>query len=473
MTTAPNDSDIEQKRSSGVAMHVEAASISEEHHAYLVARHGTACLEPLPEMDDTDPLNWPDHKSAFEDIAVDFDVTIEHASYLTSLVICIIGVAPLVWKPLSDRFGRRPIFLLSLLVSAVGNIGCAKSPSYGTMGLCRAITALFICPAAAVGSGVVSECFFRHQRARYMGIWTLMVTLGVPTAPLIFGFVSLRVGYRWIYWTLACVNAIQIILYIFLGYETRYIRSHDGIPASSNTSLFKFRRIDPKPFTFWDFIHPLALIARPAVLIPAVAYAMVFLFSSVLIAIEIPQLFVKYFHFNTQQVGLQNISIITGSVLGEQIGGFLSDQWMTRQRRHKPDTEPEFRLWLSHVGYALAIAGIIVFLVCLKQAGSTWNLSPLVGAAIAAGGNQIVTTVLITYAVDSYPQDSAAIGVFVNFVRQVWGFIGPFWFGSMITSVGLDGSAGIITGLIVSGSVLTTIFLQWMGPRWRRKNATC
>lgn len=144
-------------------------------------------------------------QSAFVDIAIDLHVSIQRASYLTSLVIAILGGAPLFWRPLSNRFGRRPIFLLSLIGSLVGNIGCAKSPSYGTMGLCRAITAFFISPAAALGSATVSETFFKRERARYMGIWTVMVTLGVPTAPFIFGFVAYRVGYRWIYWILACV----------------------------------------------------------------------------------------------------------------------------------------------------------------------------------------------------------------------------------------------------------------------------
>lgn len=147
-------------------------------------------------------------QSAFENISLDLDISIQQASYLTSLVIAVIGVAPLLWRPIMDRFGRRPIFLLSLLGSLIGNIGCAESHSYGTMGLCRAITGLFICPAAATGSAVVAECFFKHQRGRYMGIWTLMVTLGVPVAPFIFGFVALRVGYRWIYWVLACVSLL-------------------------------------------------------------------------------------------------------------------------------------------------------------------------------------------------------------------------------------------------------------------------
>ena len=143
---------------------------------------------------------------AYETIALDLGVSLQRVTYFTSLQIAIIGGAPLFWKPLTNRFGRRPIFLLSLIVSIVGNIGCAKSPSYATMAGFRAIVAFFISPAAAIGSAVVTETFFKRDRARYMGIWTLMVTLGVPIAPFIFGFVAYHVGYRWIYRILAMVK---------------------------------------------------------------------------------------------------------------------------------------------------------------------------------------------------------------------------------------------------------------------------
>lgn len=175
-------------------------------------------------------------QSAFIEIAEDLEVSVQRASYLTSLVIAILGGAPLFWRPLSHTYGRRPTFLVSLLCSLVGNIGCAVSPTYGTMGLCRAITAFFICPAASIGTAVVSETFFRNERARYMGVWTTMVTLGVPVAPLIFGFVAMRTGYRWIYWILAMVS----------------FRSHrPGIsadfPRPTVLSLFSTACLDPKP----------------------------------------------------------------------------------------------------------------------------------------------------------------------------------------------------------------------------------
>lgn len=374
-------------------------------------------------------------QSAFEDIAEDLDVSLTRASYLTSLVICILGVAPLFWRPLSDRFGRRPIFLISLICSLVGNIGCANSPTYATMGLCRAITAFFISPAAAIGSAVVAECFFKKERARYMGVWTLLVTLGVPAAPFLFGFIALRVGYRWIYYILAITNGVQFLLYLFLGPESRYMRAGvQHVGSNFKQKYLTFHRINPKPLGWIDFVQPLVFAARPPVLIAAVSYAMVFLFGSVLVTVEVPQLFGEKFHFNTQQLGLQFLAVIIGSVIGEQIGGLMSDWWISQKQRKLDKrntgekTEPEYRLWLSYGGFLLTICGVVVFLVRLEQAPDLhWNVTPLVGMAIGAGGVQIVTTVMITYSVDCYRDEAAGVGVFITFVRQIWGFIGPFW----------------------------------------------
>lgn len=420
-------------------------------------------------------------QSAFVNIAEDLSISIQTASYLTSLVIAVLGGAPLVWRPLAHIYGHRPVFMGSLICSLVGNIACAVSHSYGTMAFCRALTAFFISPAIAIGSGVVTEMFFKRDRGLYMGIWTTMVTLGVPIAPFLFGFVALRVGYRWIYYVLAIVNGVQLILYFFFGHESRYVPG-SGLNNDENTPSRKssgflgrylnFGRIDPTPLGAVDFIRPLFLVIRPCVIIPAAAYAMVFLWASILISIEIPQIFPESFGFNTQQVGLQNAAIIIGTVLGEQVGGPMSDAWMrlgskSNNARH---SHPEHRLWLSYIGFALALAGVVVFLVQLDHAVAKeeWNVTPLVGAAIAAAGNQIVTTVMITYAVDCYREEAASIGVFVTFVRQIWGFIGPFWFPQMIAKLGLTKSIGVPIAMVVGVSVVPTIIVQCFGSRWRK-----
>lgn len=109
-----------------------------------------------------------------------------------------------------------------------------------------------------------------------------------------------------------------------------------------------------------------------------------------------------------------------------------------RAKRTNNKAEPEFRLWLSYFGYALAIVGLIVFLVCTQDATTGhWIVSPVVGTGIAAAGSQIVTTVLVTYSIDCLPQEAASVGVFITFVRQIWGFLGPFWYDLLLEQFGM------------------------------------
>lgn len=179
----------------------EAGHLPQEHRDYLIKRHGTLDLDPIPSADPADPYNWPTWKKnanlvcvafhammttliasaiipAYENIAEEFDTSIHQASYLTSLQIAILGWAPLFWKPLSNHYGRRPVWFFSTLGALLFNVGCALSHSYSTMAICRAFTAFFISPAGSIGSGVVTETYFKRQRAQYMGVWTLLVTLG-------------------------------------------------------------------------------------------------------------------------------------------------------------------------------------------------------------------------------------------------------------------------------------------------------
>ncbi|CAK7235294.1 hypothetical protein SBRCBS47491_009244 [Sporothrix bragantina] len=473
----------------------EIESLSSEHRDYLIERHGTCELEPVPSMSTLDPLNWSKSKkimnlalvafhammatftaasiqSAFVNIAADLDIGMNQVSYLVSLVIAVLGGAPLFWRPIAKAYGCRPVFLISLFCSMICNIGCGLSHSYAAMCATRALVAFFISPAASIGSGVVSDMFFKHQRGRYMGAWTTMVTLGVPIAPFIFGFAVDRVGYRWIYWTLAITNFVQFVLYFFFGAETRYL---GAALAEEKTRgyfgrLLHFRRIDPTPIRVIDFISPLLMGRHLCILFPAISYAMVFLWASVMTSIEIPQVFPERYGFNSQQVGYQFAGIIIGTLLGEQIGGFMSDKWMWLARQRKgghTDAQPEFRLWISYIGHGLTICGVVVFLVQIAAIGNHWNITPIIGAAIAAAGNQIVTTVMITYAVDCYRAEAAGVGVFIIFVRQMWGFIGPFWFPELIEKVGMREAAAVASCMMVGVSIVPTMLLQWKGRSWR------
>jgi hypothetical protein len=55
--------DLEHANTHGTYLDpVEASHLSEEHRQYLLQRHGTLDLDPMPSMGDADPYNWPTWK---------------------------------------------------------------------------------------------------------------------------------------------------------------------------------------------------------------------------------------------------------------------------------------------------------------------------------------------------------------------------------------------------------------------------
>lgn len=42
--------------------HEEIAALSQEHRDYILQRHGSLDVDPVPAFGDADPYNWPDWK---------------------------------------------------------------------------------------------------------------------------------------------------------------------------------------------------------------------------------------------------------------------------------------------------------------------------------------------------------------------------------------------------------------------------
>lgn len=429
---------------------------------YLTSRHGTFDLDPMPSARDADPYNWPRGKKlgvlmvvafhcmvatlsmtalipAYSQLADEFGMTAHDCTYLTLVHIIVLGVAPLAWGPLATVYGRRPVFLVSLVMSVIGNVACGVSPNYGAIMFFRAFVAFFLSPAPVLSSAVVTDLFFRTERARGVGICTLMLSLGVPFGPFVFGFVIPRAGFRWIFWVLTIVNGVQFIAHFFLGHETLFIRNlnmsdeddFEERPRGFKTKFLEFKRFGSRPISKIDFLEPMAMTVCPSAILPALAQSVVFLFGSIFLVVEIPLQLEQKFHLSADQVSLQFLGMIIGCILAEPVGGLLSDVGMNLRRvaRHGDMCPPEFRLWLSYAGYCLILTGIPLFLVSTNNAVSgRWTVVPVVGTAIAAGGSQIAMTTLATYAIDCAVDDAVSVGILISLLRQTIAFIGPLWY---------------------------------------------
>ncbi|GKZ20314.1 hypothetical protein AbraCBS73388_005585 [Aspergillus brasiliensis] len=430
--------------------HVPVEQLSTSHREFLLAHHGTLDLVPLPTDSPNDPLNWPSWRKHVIILLVSF-----HA------MMCLFmgaGIIP-AYKEMAEEMG------VSL-----------QSATYFTsmqiimLGLSRLLVAFFISPAMALGPEVVTQIFFSAERGQKMGFWTLMVTLGPSLGPLLMSFVAFHVGWRWIFWIFTIINFVQFVLYLLLSPETS-LSAADPHPQESTLSFraryFRFHRLSQEPLKPADFFIPLTVARHHVIWVTTVAYSIIFNFAFVLLSVEIPQIYEINFHLNTQEVGLQFLGMIIGGIIGEQAAGPLGDFLMSSfaKRHNGQRAQPEYRLWLSYLGYATVIAGFLIwgFRTADDELQHHYEVSPIVGIGISSFGAQVITTSVFTYVVDCYPGESAEIGIFANVVRQVWGFIGPFWFPSMFRSVGIKGSAGIMVGVTVVASLLPIIGVQCFG----------
>ncbi|GFN15301.1 MFS transporter [Aspergillus tubingensis] len=404
---------------------------------------------------------------AVSSMAESYGVSLADASYLVSIQIVLLGIAPIFWIVITERYGRHYILIFSVLASMVCNIGGARCDSYASQMITRVLTAAFISPPIGIGSGVVAELSTPDEYARKVGWWVLMTILGTPAGPFIMGFVVQHIRVEFIFWIFAIINFLQAVAYICLGGETLRVTEPENDASKEKVSIFRGllpKRLDARPIRISDFVSPFRLAKDPRILIAALATAITFCYANIVFVVEMPLTFGEKFHLDAQQTGLQFIPIIIGCVIGEQVGGPMSDYFMKVYRKRKGRVYPADRLWLTYIGFLTIIAGQLVWGFQLERAKS-WNVTPCVGIAIASFGNQIQSTILTAYAIDTSPSGSASIGVLFNVIRLLYGFVGPFYFPYMFRALGFTGTAGLMSGIVVVSGIIPTLIVQVTSPR--------
>jgi MFS family permease len=85
------------------------------------------------------------------------------ASYQTTTVIVVVGVSPLLWGPLANVYGRRPVYILSTLIGVLGTIGTGIAKTWATLIVARVFSGLGVGAAMAIGPATVNDVFFLHE----------------------------------------------------------------------------------------------------------------------------------------------------------------------------------------------------------------------------------------------------------------------------------------------------------------------
>ena len=116
-----------------------------------------------------------------------------------SLYILGLAVAQLVFGPLSDRFGRRPVVLAGLALATIASTAAIFAVTIGGLIAARVAQSLGASTGQTIGRAIIRDLYERERAASMIGLVTSVVVFMPMIAPLIGGILDTLFGWEAIF----------------------------------------------------------------------------------------------------------------------------------------------------------------------------------------------------------------------------------------------------------------------------------
>ncbi len=144
-----------------------------------------------------------------------------------SLFLIFFAAGILVWGPVSEKYGRKPVLLTGLGLYVLGSVGCALSLNVTHLILARVVQAFGGGAAEAVATAMVKDMYTGRKRESVLAVVMAMVVVAPVVAPVLGAWLMTFMSWQAIFWTLVGVGAVALCLSLRLDetLEHRYTGS--------------------------------------------------------------------------------------------------------------------------------------------------------------------------------------------------------------------------------------------------------
>lgn len=195
-----------------------------------------------------------------------------------TITLYLVGLAigQLVYGPISDLFGRRPVLLFGLALFTLAGAVTAIAPNAGVLIGARVLQSIGGCGGLVLGRAIVRDQATAAGAAAQLALLTLVMSMAPAIAPVIGGYTTAWVGWRACFALLAVLGAAAWLLILLLLPETlegrgsargfrsmlhgslSLLRSRTfcgyAIGGSCTTTVF-YGFMSASPFIFHDLLH--------------------------------------------------------------------------------------------------------------------------------------------------------------------------------------------------------------------------
>ena len=136
---------------------------------------------------------------AIPGLAVKFQTDTASVQLTVSLYLMGLALAQLVFGPLSDRFGRRPVILAGLAIATIASTAAIFAAGIATLIAARLVQSLGASTGQTIGRAIIRDLYDREHAASMIGLVTSVVVLLPMVAPLIGGILDTLFGWESIF----------------------------------------------------------------------------------------------------------------------------------------------------------------------------------------------------------------------------------------------------------------------------------
>jgi len=97
--------------------------------------------------------------SAFVPLAKSMHISVVEASYQTTVPIVFAGVAPLIWSPIANVYGRRPIFICVTALGIAAHAASGAASTWSGILAARAFVGIGTSAGMGIGAAVVADLY--------------------------------------------------------------------------------------------------------------------------------------------------------------------------------------------------------------------------------------------------------------------------------------------------------------------------
>ncbi|MBN3726428.1 Bcr/CflA family multidrug efflux MFS transporter [Burkholderia sp. Ac-20379] len=307
----------------------------------------------------------------------------------------------LLYGPLSDSLGRRPVLLGGIMLFTVAGAGCFVAPSVDALIVLRFVQALGAGAASVLSRAIARDAHEPTDAAKVLSMVAIVTSVGPLLAPLIGGQILRFAGWRTIFVVLALFG-VGCTIAAFLKVPETWPKEkrHSSAIFSSFAS---YGRILADPIA-WGYM-----------LCGGMAFASLLTYIT-----ATPFVYIEYFHVSAQHYGL----LFGMNILGVMIGNFINTRLVARVG--------SMRL-ISAASLVSAVASLCVAFFALTGIGGLWSI--VAGLFFVVGVIGLLSANCSTDLMLRYPHNAGAAAAL---------------FGAM--QLGLGAVASAVVGLLADGT---------------------